>query len=205
MDEVWTAVILANLCHFLSVLVLYHLGVHLLSGYVNSKHQKVSFAAACFHIFSPAGIFLSAPYGESLFSLLNISGMLCYYKSSRARPCTDIRNRWHDLYLVAAGSLFGLGAVVRSNGLLSGTIFLYDLFWLFYNSLLDHRLFGSTHTLRYSGALVLAGSQIAVGFIIPQYFAYAEYCNDQVAGFVPRPWCKALLPSIYNFVQDHYW
>jgi phosphatidylinositol glycan class V len=42
---------------------------------------------------------------------------------------------------------------------------------------------------------------VGIGFAAPQVVAYIEYCT----GGKSRPWCTRLIPSIYSWVQDHYW
>lgn len=190
-----SGILLANLSHLLAVLVLYRLATLLTS--LDQDGHRMAFLTAALHILSPAGLFLSAPYGESFFALLNFAGMLSY---AFAAFCTsDIRA---DLSLILAGVSFGAAAAVRSNGLLSGVIFAADcvpvlhLIWVDrWPQLTDlHRL----------AVLGIAGSLTAAGFALPQVMAYGEYCTGN-AGDDRREWCKRTLPSIYSWVQDHYW
>ncbi|MCJ1301838.1 ER membrane glycoprotein subunit of the GPI transamidase complex-like protein [Hypocenomyce scalaris] len=92
--------------------------------------------------------------------------------------------------------------MVRSNGLLSGLIFAYDATWrlgtLYLSAQPFGKLLGVVPTL-------VAGSLIAVGFVVPQYVAWLEYCTDNSAAETLRPWCKKRVPSIYAWVQSHYW
>jgi len=39
------------------------------------------------------------------------------------------------------------------------------------------------------------------GAAIPQFLAYGKYCQQDVR----RPWCDNFPPSVYSFVQQHYW
>lgn len=71
-------VIIAHAAHGLSVLVLYCLGCAIFSG---RKGRMLAFIAACLHIFSPAGLFLSAPYGESTYALLSFTGYFLFVQS----------------------------------------------------------------------------------------------------------------------------
>ncbi|KAF9635536.1 GPI mannosyltransferase 2-like protein [Lasiodiplodia theobromae] len=164
----WSGVILSNVSHLLSVLVLYQLATLLFPG---PTLRKTAFLTATLHVLSPAGLFLSAPYGEALFSLLNFSGMLCY---AYAR----VRLNGHAAYflcILASGLCFGLATMVRTNGLLSGLILLYDVFRSLPGLLGPNRAIVDTF-VRLTGA-ILAGFMVASGLIIPQLVAYQQYCT----------------------------
>lgn len=100
--------------------------------------------------------------------------------------------------LILSGIAFGAATLVRSNGLLSGVIFAVDFFSLQLN------MIGRPPTLEDSRLLLskgFAGLAIGIGFLLPQIVAYREYCF----GPKPRLWCSRLFPSIYSWVQEHYW
>jgi GPI mannosyltransferase 2 len=153
------------------------------------------------HAISPAGIFLSAPYGEAAFALFNFMGMFCYVMA--------VQNRFHtfaDAYqldacwTLGAGLSFALAAMIRSNGLLSGIIFVWDVLAALprFPQLLRTR---EKEQLTRLIATITAGIILAIGFTLPQVVAYIQYCT----GGNTRSWCSAIPPSIYTFVQDHYW
>lgn len=189
---------MAHLCHLLSVLVLYELSKVIRPAVASTATKRFSFIAACLHIISPAGIFLSAPYAESPFSLLNIGGMYLY---ALAKVETSTAQRWKkDILTVAAGVLFGIATTFRSNGLLSGLIFVYDAIT---STVSIARRSEVATNLRTLCATMLAGSVMALGSLTPQYLAYSEYCSGSVE--VSRPWCSRTFPSIYTWVQKQYW
>lgn len=196
--EALVAVLIANVAHLLSVLVLYQL-VRLLTS-ASSKHARLPFVAAVLHVISPAGLFLSAPYAESLFSLLSFSSMLAYCKSNQHLSGSKARSLHHDVYVLTSGILLGLAATVRSNALFAGSLYAYDLLALSPSLLPIPRRFSD---LRQALCLVIAGLFIVVGFAYPQSIAYKEYCHS---AFEETPvWCNAMPPSIYTHVQEHYW
>ena len=47
----------------------------------------------------------------------------------------------------------------------------------------------------------LAAIAITLPFVAFQYIAYVTFCSEEKA----RPWCGNVIPSVYSFVQDHYW
>ncbi|RMX91260.1 hypothetical protein D0867_14130 [Hortaea werneckii] len=138
---------------------------------------------------------------QRTFAALSFLGCYCYVKA--------IENRYHrfaDAYqldacwTVAAGLSFGLATTMRTNGLLNGIIFAWDVYTILPR--LPHILRtrdGEGITRLF--ATLTAGGLIAIGFTLPQIVAYTEYCTNGNT----RPWCTALPPSIYSFVQKEYW
>jgi phosphatidylinositol glycan class V len=196
-NVVVVGILFSTLCHLLSVLVLYRL----LTISLDSRHRhQVAFVAAALHVLSPASLFLSAPYAEALFSLLNLTGMLHYAQSRNiarvARP-----SAWEDAYKLSSGICFGVATLMRSNGLLSGLILLFDVA-RYVPRAVSMRL--AVHDVRRIIVTSVAGSFVALGSIWPQYFAYAEFCTSGNNAEI-RPWCTRSVPSIYSWVQSHYW
>ncbi|KAL2819463.1 GPI mannosyltransferase 2 [Aspergillus granulosus] len=190
------AVLLSHVSHYLAVLALYRLSVNVF-GDDTRRRRLICFLSAALHIVCPGGAFLSAPYGESLFSFLNITGYYIYSSS-----CIDLSSNKHVLShakLLLAGCLFAVATSIRSNGILSGVLLAYDAMWQSYN-VLSRR--SSCTTMVRLGFTVISGCIVALGLLIPQYLAYTSYCMDADN---LRPWCESLLPSIYGWVQSHYW
>ncbi|GAB1315861.1 ER membrane glycoprotein subunit of the GPI transamidase complex-like protein [Madurella fahalii] len=187
--EALTGIVVANAAHLLSALVLYRLGQ------LVWRDRALSLVAAILHILSPAGLFLSAPYAESSFALLSFSGYLFLALSCRAERSPTSR----DIYTILAGILFGLATTFRSNGILNGIPFAWEV--LCQLPRLHQR---PSDTLRRLLALGIGGVCVAAGSIVPQALAYLRFCSD-TSGAEPRSWCRGYLPSIYTFVQKHYW
>lgn len=179
------------------MLVLYRL-LTLVTG-EGRQQSRVPFIASVLHILTPAALFLSAPYAEALFSLLNLTGMLCYAESKAATNSYSI-NIQQVAYKLSSGLLFAVATTIRSNGLLSGLILLYDIAQ-YLPRLLSMQL--SVHDVCQIVVTCVSGLFIAIGFTGPQYLAYLDFCNT--SEFAPRPWCENSIPSIYSWVQSHYW
>lgn len=207
--HVWAATVIANASHIVSVLVLYFLMRRLFP-----TSNKTPFLTAALHVLSPAGLFLTAPYGEAPFSFLNFLGLLSF---CHARQLDVTQPVIHFLCMLTTGLSFGLATAVRSNGLLNGLILLYDAPEILHGLIFSPH---KTPCLRRLAAYALAGVLTASGLIVPQWIAYQHYCTavspyattlvsrssthhrDQET---PRPWCNRPLPSIYTWVQHHYW
>jgi phosphatidylinositol glycan class V len=192
--EINTGIAIAHVAHLFSVIVLYRLTQLVFAG---ERGRRLAFIASILHIITPAGIFLSAPYAESLFALLNFGGHLIYTTGST--PSRSGRSWGNDLLLVLSGAVFGLATTVRSNGLLNGIIYLSD----FASELCSLPRDGiGVANARKVVALGIAGILVGLGTAIPQWIAYLEYCGGDENS---RPWCKQTIPSVYTWVQDHYW
>ncbi|KAL2852393.1 GPI mannosyltransferase 2 [Aspergillus pseudoustus] len=189
------AVALSHVSHYLSVLALYWLSVNIFGR--NTQGTLICFLSAALHIVCPGGAFLSAPYGESLFSFLNITGYYIYSSS-----CIDLSSNKRLLShgkLLLAGCLFAAATSIRSNGILSGVLLAYDAMWQAYKVISRRSVCSAIVRL---GFTVISGCIVALGLLIPQYLAYISYCLDKDN---LRPWCQSLVPSIYGWVQSHYW
>jgi GPI mannosyltransferase 2 len=186
------AITVSHISHLVSVIVLYFLALAV------DCSPDVASVAAILHILSPAGIFLSAPYAEASFSMMNFFGMLCYVLALRRYhlgQCGDMKT---FLYHVCAGFCFGISTWFRSNGILSGVLFLHELLLETYRIICiesAHRQF------RYAVSLVAGGCLIIIGMATPQLHAYRQYCSPTVF----RPWCAWTIPSVYAWVQEKYW
>lgn len=170
--------IVSHLSHFISVALLWEVASRL-------TNKKAAFLAAALHIISPAGIFLSAPYAEAPFSALNMLGFWLYLKAIEQNDALE-----QFVTFAASGISFGVATMLRSNGIFSGLVFLIDAVSLVAQGKISTRLF----------ATIIAGFYVAVGFALPQFLAYREYCREGT-----REWCTSRLPLIYSFVQSHYW
>nr|POE47109.1 gpi mannosyltransferase 2 [Quercus suber] len=197
-------ILISNLSHLLAVLVLYRLIYEVVPASPIRK-RLLAFTTAGLHIISPAGVFLCAPYGESTFALFNFLGMLSYVFAAQAR-FSDAQHakvprhaRMQEAsWTVTAGLCFAIASTIRGNGLLSGIMFAWDVVARI--PMLPKIVRSVDEMLRIAPTL-LAGALLALGFAFPQIVAYLEYCTTTV----PRPWCSAFPPSIYSFVQSHYW
>lgn len=196
--------LISNFSHILSVLVLYNL-THLV---YPTSGRSLAFLAAALHVFSPAGIFLAAPYSEALFALLSFGGYYLYVKSAHAYH-TGAGGVGHAVLVIGAGGMWMLAGMVRSNGVLNGLVLLNDF--------LREGLGLMSLTLKKEGeggrvgfmqrglrvlVLGVAGFMVGLGLAIPQAIAWREYC--MVEGEM-REWCIETIPSIYIYVQDKYW
>ncbi|KAK3381500.1 glycosyltransferase family 76 protein [Podospora didyma] len=195
--EALVGVAVANGAHLLSALVLYRLGLQVWRG-----DRKLALVAALLHLVSPGGLFLSAPYAETACSLFTFLGYLLFARSCAREQEQAQAPLLRDVYVVLAGVSFGLATAFRSNALLNGIPFAWEALQHL-PKLLSRRPSDTVWRLL---ALGVGGASVAAGSVIPQFVAYQRYCSlSEPSGVDPRPWCEARLPSIYTFVQQHYW
>lgn len=189
-------IVVSHLCHYLSVLLLYRLTRTVFEkGRYNSNLPLLS---AALHIISPAGVFLSAPYGEAPFSFVNFLGFYIYVLALKHDREGALLRR--DVEFVVAGCVFAVATTVRSNGILGGILFAYDALSGALEVVQTRNL--KVSTLRRLVFVVIGGAVIPLGTVGPQYFAYSAYCQSSTS---PRSWCFKTIPSIYTWVQSHYW
>lgn len=193
--QAYAGVLISHVAHLLSVFVLYGLANRLPITDRNQR-RKIAFVAACLHIFSSAGLFLSAPYSESLFSLLNFFGVFVHAGIPCELPLEEY-GLSSLLRLLLSGAFFGLATTVRSNGIFSGLIYFYHVYMLLHSRI-------TIRTIVTITVLGLSAATILSGMLLPQFIAYQDYCVAPSGGNL-RPWCSRSLPSIYSWVQEHYW
>lgn len=127
--------------------------------------------------------------------------MLFYCKSNPSTSHAQIAETRRSMYLLGAGVCFGLATTVRSNGLLSALVFAYDLVAAVPRLPQVLSSFAEVQRLLVT---TVAACLVAAGMIVPQWIAYEEYCANPSLGD-RRPWCHKYPPSIYSWVQHHYW
>ena len=190
---------ISHVAHYVAVISLYRI-VHRIT--IHPESVKLAFFTSMLHIMSPAGVFLSAPYAEATFAALSFLALNLYLSVRPSEIMTEGMFLEADAKIIVAGILFGYSTTIRSNGLLSGMYFLFDIlrFLIFNRS----RIF-EIRCMRRILCLATGGFLILVGFWYPQYLAYTEYCNKNIDQGKQRSWCDANIPSIYSYVQSTYW
>jgi phosphatidylinositol glycan class V len=193
--QAYAGILLSHVAHLLSVLILYAL-VRQMPMTQEKQRAKVAFIAASMHIFSSAGLFLSAPYSESLFSMLNFLGMFMHTCIPWNLPLESY-GPLSLLHILLSGACFALATTVRSNGIFSGILYFHYVYMLFQSRI-------NLRTLLTVVVVGLSAAMILSAMLFPQYMAYQDYCIVPLEG-ATRPWCSRSLPSIYSWVQEHYW
>ena len=193
-NTVWISVFSNHIFHLLSVFLVYGLGRKICL----RKTKDLPFIAACLHIICPAGVFMSAPCPEPLFSFLNILGFYLYTVPAHEIGKLSV-TRW-GVGVISAGAAFGLASTVRSNGIFSGALFLFDFTLALFHAAIEGI---NSESFSKMGILTVGGCLVATGAILPQVVAYDLFCS-QLALYHP-PWCHKLVPSIYSYVQSRYW
>lgn len=187
----------SHVSHFGAVVTLYILVWRIVPSNQAVK-QQIAFTAACLHVISPAGLFLSSPYGESTFAFTAFLGVLCYVRAQEHRYLPTQQSALpFAAWTVLSGLSFAISTLIRSNGLLHGTIFFIDALTTLRDLLRTRK---PAPLFRLLG-IIIAGSLIAFAFALPQAIAYTEFCTAANS----RPWCTRTIPSIYSWVQKHYW
>lgn len=157
--------------------------------------ERVASRAAMLYALTPAGIFMASGYSEPLFALLSFSAMFLR----------------EDLKYSGAGLIFAMSTLIRSNGLLWGIFYAYDV-------ILNVKILYHSYKNRYSRKVVVpsivsftinmmqGGFLVTVAFAVSQILAYWMYCPQ-------AEWCTArngsghgiVLPMIYPYIQSKYW
>ncbi|KDN66315.1 putative mannosyltransferase [Colletotrichum sublineola] len=187
--EAALGIVVAHAAHLFAALMLHDLTLNLFS------RPRLAFLSALLHVLSPAGLFLSAPYAESLCAFFSFAG---YYVLACVSDKSKGSLRWTAGQLLA-GATFGLATASRSNGLLNGLPFAIECLMI-----LRSLLASPTSLVNFAALFgpIVGGLLVATGSVVPQALAWLRYCSGASEA---RPWCTRTVPSIYSFVQEHYW
>ena len=197
-STVLAGILLSHTSHWLSVIHLWVLTGTLTTQPMN-RQDYLAFTVAVLHIISPAGVFLSAPDAESAFSFLSLSGFVSFVSAIQHFDQAQVSTGFSDM--IHAGLRFSAATVVRSNGILAGIPFLIEAI-IGGLSVLSQGL-SRLRVIRLA-SVIAGGIFVGIGLFYPQFLAYEEYCYDRSPD-ERRTWCNELLPSIFTFVQSHYW
>ncbi|KAK9078565.1 hypothetical protein SSX86_002622 [Deinandra increscens subsp. villosa] len=172
--------VLSNVSFVFAALFLYRLSVIIL------KDPEASLRASILFCFNPASIFYSSIYSESLYALLSIGGL--YFLMSGA-------DNLAALWLAFSGC-------ARSNGVLNAGYIGFQTMHRAYDALFLQKKPFLVFRVLISG--VLRCLFIFVPFVAYQAYGYYTLCDGRHPDKL-RPWCKAKIPLLYNFIQSHYW
>ncbi|KAL8143267.1 hypothetical protein V2J09_016299 [Rumex salicifolius] len=170
--------VFSNLAFVLAAFYLYRLSLIIL------KDPEASLQASVLFCLNPASIFYSSIYSESLYSLLTFGGL--YYLISGAK---NISVPW-----------LALSGFARSNGVLNAGYFCFQTMHQCYNAIFVKRR--ASLLLRVLAVGLLRCICIFVPFIAFQAYGYYNLCGRRSSLEVTRPWCKATVPLLYNFIQS---
>ncbi|XP_050368774.1 uncharacterized protein LOC126786857 [Argentina anserina] len=172
--------VINNVAFVFAALYLYRLSVIIL------KDHEAALRASILFCFNPASIFYSSIYSETLFALFSIGGL--YHLMSG-------KNAIAVLWLALSG-------FSRSNGMLNAGYFCFQTMHQAYDAVfLRKRAFLAVQVL-VGGALRCIC--IFAPFVAFQAYGYHNICLRHFPNEV-SPWCKARVPMLYNYIQNHYW
>lgn len=198
--EALAGLLLSHGFHLLSCLMLYQLTRTIYPVMSDFTRYKFALITAGLHIISPAGLFLSAPYAESSFSFFNFTGFYLYAKSLDEHSRGRAGKR--DALVVMSGLVFGIATTLRGNGLLSGVLYCFEALRELNRPPYFTDLRRKSRRL---GFVVIGGGLMGMCAGLPQYIAYVDYCVKVGGTERRRSWCSHQIPSIFAWVQSHYW
>ncbi|RCK60813.1 GPI mannosyltransferase 2 [Candida viswanathii] len=187
----FTSVVMSNMFHFISVILLYYLTNEINGGGI------ISYYSSLFFIISPAGVFLTTNYSENFSNFLTLLALLAYFKAVNFNDVNQVSNksiRNKALY-VASGVVCAVAFTVRANSLFLGILYLLDLYHFWQNSKKPIRC----DAILLMGYAVLTGSLLFCTFVGTNVYHYLKFCPGR------GEWCNYAIPSLFQYAQDHYW
>jgi len=170
-----------NVLFVLSAILMFRIGCRVL------QDERLALRAALLFAWTPASIFFSVAYSESIFFFLALFGIyiLAGSYTFRAR--------------LAATACFALATTARSNGALLGLYSLWAAYRAWEKDKSKERYVRAVVELGIVGGIHLAALLAVLGY------GWYLYCALPVADEQRRPWCHYKIPNIYGFIEEHYW
>jgi GPI mannosyltransferase 2 len=186
--------------------------------------QDYCFYCVLFFCLNPANIFFTAPYSESLYTLLTFTGLFYLFDDNSSSSS-----------LIRSVFFFSLSTLTRSNGSINfGFILFFQVksYLIKTKSRLDNfksflsliiNLLSSFNGLILLIKLVISFICIISSFVLYQLYIYSQFCysnqNEIPVELVnygkeedyrltsegSSEWCNKTLPFSYTFVQGKYW
>ncbi|KAK6148610.1 hypothetical protein DH2020_019522 [Rehmannia glutinosa] len=173
--------VLNNIAFVFAALYLYRLSVLVL------KDTELALRASVLFCFNPASIFYSSIYSESLYAFFSFGGL--YHFMNGTYFCATF---W-----------LALSGCARSNGVLNAG-------YICFRSMqqVNEAFVSRKRAYLLMVKILLAGALCSICIFIPfisfQAYGYFNICVGRSVVEM-RPWCKARLPLLYNYIQSHYW
>ncbi|XP_069549378.1 palmitoyltransferase ZDHHC18-A [Brachyistius frenatus] len=209
------AVALGNSALFLLSVV----ALHALSRIV-LQDRRLALLSSLLYCITPANVFMTAGYSESLFAALTFGGLFLLEKGFTFRACLAL----------------SIATAARSNGLVNIGFLLYlpSLHAISQIRVYRTTTKGHSKVFRYVWVIVcllltslLGTAIIALPFCAFQYYGYRTFCTPSISlerippalltlverkGYrvpdengPPPLWCMRPLPLLYSHIQDVYW
>lgn len=125
-------------------------------------------------------------YSESLYAVLSIVGL--YHLLSGANNVATL--------------CFALSGAARSNGMLNAGYICFQTIHQAYNAIFQKKRASIALAVVASGAFRCFC--VFIPFVSFQAYGYLNICRRH-AEDERRPWCKARIPLLYDYIQSHYW
>jgi phosphatidylinositol glycan class V len=141
-------------------------------------------------IFSPAGIFLTTGYSESLCTFLSLATI---YLREWSLTYVDFKQKNNKsvkfpVIYILSGTILALNFTVRANAMLLGGLYLHDLYEF---TIINHSITNSIWA-------IVTGSQLFLSILTLNLHSYLIFCPG-------REWCNSMLPLLFSYAQHHYW
>ncbi|KAJ0020166.1 hypothetical protein Pint_31359 [Pistacia integerrima] len=172
--------VVSNVAFLLAAVYFYRLSVMIL------KDPEAALRASILFCFNPASIFYSSIYSESLYALFSVGGL--YYLMSGANNIAVI--------------CLAVSSCARSNGVVNAGYFCFQTMYWAYDALFVKKRGYLAMQILICGALRCVC--IFIPFIAFQVYGYHYLCLGRSPEEM-RPWCRARIPLLYNYIQSHYW
>lgn len=216
-------ILVENLLHFISVLLVYHLTLSVYAEVtstgkqVTKYTQNIATLSSILFIFTSGSGFFISIYSEPFSFFLTFIGIwireICLVKSKNTYSKTSLQLKdgvYPFIYLVGSTSMFTLATLNRSNCILLGIFYLYDLFCLILNLTTKNRSLSILKQIIFGPLL----SGMTMLMIIVYYWYYIPFNRFCPSG---GEWCDSPLvngvnathfitrQSFYSYVQGKYW